>query len=70
MRTLWVVFWNIKTGKELCAYTLKDTFENELESTRELLAYENNTPIENIGAEIMFKGKHGWKVWKGAKINA
>lgn len=42
----WVVFR--LNGKELCAYTLKDTFFGERQATIELLAYENNCKEEEI----------------------
>ena len=34
--------------KELAAYTIRGTFEGELEATTELLAYENGIPTEAI----------------------
>ena len=39
-------------GKELCAYTLRGTFESEEEATKELLAKENGIDDGLSGAEI------------------
>lgn len=50
MKELYLVF-RIK-GVEKVAYTLKDTFPGERESTLELLASENNCKIEEIEIKI------------------
>jgi hypothetical protein len=49
---LWKVFYNQMTGEELSAYTLRGTFQGEEEATRELLAYENGIPAEQIRTKI------------------
>ena len=49
---LWKVFFNSETGEELIAYTLRGTFQGEEEATRELLAYENGIPAEQIRTKI------------------
>lgn len=43
----WIVFCDSK-GKELAAYTQEETFEGELKSTKELLAYEQGISPEEI----------------------
>ena len=43
----YIVFYD-PTGKELCAYTAQGTFAGELQSTRELLAYENGFEPQDI----------------------
>ena len=42
----WKVFYC--NGKELCAYTVKNTFGGEEDATRELLAYENGVSVSDI----------------------
>ena len=49
------MFKDKKTGEELCSYTVRGTFEGELESTIELLAYEKGIPKERIETEIRNK---------------
>lgn len=46
----WFVFYH--GNKELCAYTVRGTFEGELESTKELLAYENGVHVNEISVAI------------------
>lgn len=47
---LYKVFYH--KGKELCAYTMKETFEGEEKATKELLAYENGIDIDDIEVKI------------------
>lgn len=46
MKEEYLVFYHNK--KELAAYTIRGTFEGELEATKELLAYENGISTEAI----------------------
>lgn len=46
----WKVFYH--NGKELCAYTLKGTFEGEEDATKRLLAVELGVGISNIEVKI------------------
>ena len=48
MKELWLVFTDINTGKELCAYTLRGTFTGEMQATKEALALENHISIDEI----------------------
>lgn len=43
---LWLVF--MYENKELCAYTLRGTFDGEAASTKEMLAAENGIAPEQI----------------------
>ncbi len=56
MGELWKVFFNDKTGKELCAYTIRGTFDGEEQATRELLAHEKGLPAEQIRTRIERRG--------------
>ena len=47
----WVVFY-APDGRELLAYTLKGTFEGELEATKRQLATENVFRAEDIIVKI------------------
>lgn len=44
-------------GKELCSYTLAETFADEERSTLELLAYENKCKVSDIAVTIEERGK-------------
>lgn len=46
----WKVFYH--NGKELCAYTMAETFTGEEEATKELLSYEKGINIEDIKVVI------------------
>lgn len=48
----WKVFYNSETGAELCAYTIRGTFDGEEQATRELLAHEKGIPAEQIKTRI------------------
>lgn len=48
----WKVFTDSKTGRELCAYTIRGTFEGEQAATIESLAYENGISPERITVTI------------------
>lgn len=56
MREQWLVFKSKLTGEELCAYTLRGTFEGELDATKKLLAGENGIPIEDISVSAEWRG--------------
>ncbi|MBQ8135645.1 MAG: hypothetical protein IJ192_14805 [Clostridia bacterium] len=43
----WIVFY-APSGEELAAYTVQGTFFDELKSTKELLAFENNLNTSDI----------------------
>lgn len=42
----WLIF--TLDGKEIAAYSIKGTFSGELEATKDLLAFENHCPKEEI----------------------
>lgn len=46
MKEKWIVFYH--GDRELCAYTAFGTVPGEIDATKELLAYENNIPQEDI----------------------
>ena len=46
----WKVFY--LGNKELCAYTIRGTFDGEESATIELLAYENKVSIHDIKVKI------------------
>lgn len=46
----WKVFYI--NGVEKCAYTLFGTFDGEEESTKELLAYENDVNVSEVETKI------------------
>lgn len=46
----WKVFY--LCDRELCAYTVKDTFDGEEESTKQFLALENGVAVEDIQVRI------------------
>ena len=46
MKEQWLVFYH--GDRELAAYTLRGTFPGEAEATAELLAQENDIPIDAI----------------------
>ena len=48
----WKVFYNIETSAELCAYTIRGTFDGEEDDTRALLAHEKGIPAEQIKTRI------------------
>lgn len=48
----WKVFYNSETGAELCAYTIRGTFDGEEDDTRALLAHEKGIPAEQIKTRI------------------
>lgn len=48
----WKVFTDSETGRELCAYTIRGTFEGEQAATIESLAYENGIAPERIAVTI------------------
>lgn len=52
----WVVFKDKDTGRELCAYTIRGTFEGERAATIELLAFENGINPERITTTIERRG--------------
>lgn len=52
MKELFLVFYNKNSRKELLAYSVRGTFEDEKESTIELLAYENNIDALAIETKI------------------
>ena len=52
MGELWKVFYNSKTGAELCAYTIRGTFDGEEQATREQLAHEERIPADQIETRI------------------
>lgn len=49
----WIVFYHGE--KELCAYTVRGTFKEELQNTLELLAYENDIPLESITTKTEYR---------------
>lgn len=51
----WIVFYDKHTNDELLAITAKETFPGEVESTIELLAFENK--IKEIDIEIKYEQK-------------
>lgn len=57
MKELWKVFRDSKTGAELCAYTLRGTFDGEEQATKELLAHNKGIPAERIEVKIEKRGK-------------
>lgn len=48
MKEFCLVFTDINTGKELCAYTLRGAFSGEMQATKEALALENHISIDEI----------------------
>lgn len=44
----WIVFFEKKTGRELCSYTIRGTFPGEKEETIKLLAYEEGIDPADI----------------------
>ena len=44
----WKVFYNSETGAELCAYTIRGTFDGEEDDTRALLAHAKGIPAGQI----------------------
>lgn len=48
MREKWLVFRDRETGRELCAYTIRGTFEGERAATIDLLAAEEGIEPERI----------------------
>ena len=52
MGKLWKVFYDSKTGAELCAYTIRGTFDGEEQASRELLAFEKGIPADQIRTKI------------------
>jgi len=52
MREYWKVFYNIKTGEEYTAYTIRGTFDGEEESTAELIAAEHEIDRKDIKTRI------------------
>ena len=54
----WKVFYNSETGAELCAYTIRGTFDGEEDDTRALLAHEKGIPAEQIKTRIESRCKH------------
>lgn len=52
----WKVFYNAETGKELCAYTIRGTFDGEEQATREPLAHENGLQIDQIKTRTETRG--------------
>lgn len=51
----WVVFYH--NGKELSSYTLKGTFEGEMEDTKSLLAHEYGINEADIETRVETRGK-------------
>lgn len=51
MKEHWIVFRG-PDGQELCAYTIRGTFEGEKEATVDLLAAEHGIDPERITATI------------------
>lgn len=50
MREKWLVFYH--EGREICAYTLRGTFQGEREDTIALLAHERGIPAEEITCQV------------------
>jgi hypothetical protein len=50
MKEKWKVFYY--NGKELCAYTVRGTFDGEEEDTKELLTYKNEIDPNDIKVVI------------------
>lgn len=48
MKEQYLIFRDKETGRELAAYTIRGTFSGEKHATAELLASENNIPVEQI----------------------
>lgn len=48
----WKVFRDSDTGRELCAYSVRGTFDGEEESTKALLSFEYSIPVEQIAVMI------------------
>ena len=48
----WKVFRDSDTGRELCAYSVRGTFDGEEESTKALLSFECSIPVEQIAVMI------------------
>lgn len=46
----WISFINSINGEELARISLDGYFAGEIKSTKELLSYENNIPIDKIEA--------------------
>ena len=51
----WLVFRDRETGRELLAYTIRGTFEEERAATIELLAAENGISPERITTTIEYR---------------
>lgn len=56
MGELWKVFVDTTTGRELCAYTIRGTFDGEEQATREMLAHENGLQTDQIKTRIERRG--------------
>lgn len=61
MKEHWIVFKEKKTGRELCAYTLRGSYKGEARATMELLAAEHNLKPEQIRASVELREKKGGK---------
>lgn len=55
-KTHWLVF--TLNGKELCSYTLEETFPGEKQDTIELLAYENGVQEKDIETHIEIRERN------------
>lgn len=53
MKEKYIVFY--VNGKEKVAYTVRGTFPDELEETKNLIAYECNIDLENVIAKIEYR---------------
>lgn len=64
MKELWKVFKDRNTGKDLCSYTVRGTFEGEMQATKEMLAAEHNIPLEDIIVTTEKRESNGGKNMK------
>lgn len=53
MSEKWIVFYNKLNGNKLSSMTVEGSFKGEVESVKELLAYENGIDKSNI--EVKFE---------------
>lgn len=51
-------------GRELCSYTVKDTFPGEMQATKELLAAENDLRSEEIVVKLERRRDSGKEIAK------
>lgn len=67
MKNIDIIF--ILKNKELARYDLKNSFKEELEETRNLLAYENKCEIKDIKIFYQEKNLYSIKLYRGKTFN-